>query len=759
MKKMMIFLLITFVSNAQEHNIWYFGGLAGLDFNQGTPIAIGDGKIITNEGCATISDGNGNLLFYTDGIRVWNKNHQVMENGNGLKGHPSSTQSALIIPKPGSNTVYYLFTTTAEAGPGGVCYSVVDMQSAAGLGSVIEKNTLLHTPTCEKLAAAWHINGTDIWVMGHEFGNNVFTAYLVTVDGIDTTPITSSTGVITDANGAGHLRFSPTGKRLAMTSRGKATQLFDFDPATGSVQNPVSLAQDNYGVEFSASGTILYVGTNGVQESSLYQYQLQTADIMSTATELLSVNNNSGFRIGALQRGPDNKIYVARHQATALSVINFPDIQGIGCGLTENSVSLFSGSMASCQLGLPNNSLAPAYRVNINRQLACEGQESLFWVSSPQGVPDTVLWEFGDGNSSTAPNPYHTYLHSGNYTVRLTATLQGITRVVETIVTIIDSVPINQPAAMRACEEDNGTAHFNLATQNATVVGNEDPNDYNITYHATFQHAASGSESLPLHYGNVSNPQTIYIRMEVKESGCFAITSFELIVESKPIINMEDRYTFCSGNQLLLSAPAGFSSYLWSTGETTQTIRIGQAGNYTITVSQGPLLCENSKTITVYESESPVISQIKIRDWTVNQNTVTVNTTTTGDYEYSLDGTAYQDSPVFYGLQSGVYTVYVKDKNGCGFDTKDIILLMYPKFFTPNGDGINDYWAIQHARYEPNMKVSIFDRYGKLITSFSGNNTGWNGTLNGNNLPATDYWFVVERQDGRQHKGHFSLLR
>jgi len=758
MKKMIIFLLIAFACNAQEYNIWHFGSLAGLDFNQGTPVATSGGKTLVNEGTASIADSNGNLLFYTDGVRVWNKNHQVMENGNGLKGHYSSTQSALIIPKPGSATIYYIFTTTAGPGTEGLCYSVVDMESAAGLGGIIEKNTLLHTPSCEKLAATWHINGTDIWVMGHEFGNNVFTAYLVTANGINTTPITSSSGVITEADGAGYLRYSPDGKRLAMASRGKATQLFDFDPATGIVQNPVSLSENNYGVEFSASGTLLYLSTNSPQEISLYQYDLQAADIMGTATELLSVDN-LGTRIGALQRGPDNKIYVARHQATALSVINFPDVQGTGCGLTENSVSLMNGSVASCQLGLPNNSLAPAYRIILDRQLACEGQESLFWVSSPQGTPDTVLWEFGDGSSSTAHNPSHAYLHSGNYTVRLTATRQGITRLVETIVTIIDSVPINQPAAMTACEEDNGTAHFDLAAQNATVAGNEDPNGYNITYHATHEHAASGSDSLPLHYVNASNPQTVYVRMEVKNSGCFAIASFELIVESKPVIDMEDRQALCTGSQLLLAAPAGFDSYLWSTGETTRTIVATQPGTYTLTVAQGPLLCENSKTITVYGIEPPVISQIKIKDWTVNQNTVTVHTAATGDYEYSLDGSMYQDSPVFYGVESGVYTVHVKDKEGCGLATQEIILLMYPKFFTPNDDGINDLWAIRHASHEPGMKVYIFDRYGKLITLFDGNSTGWNGRHNGNNLPATDYWFMVERQDGRQHKGHFSLLR
>lgn len=760
MKKVFFLLLVTISTYAQEHNIWYFGGRAGLDFNQGSPIAIGDGKISTDEGCATISDSNGSLLFYTDGVRVWNKNHLIMENGTGLNGHASSTQSALIIPKPGSNTLYYIFTTTASAGPKGLCFSVVDIEGDGGLGTVIEKNTLLHTPTCEKLAAAWHINGTDIWVMSHEYGNDVLAAYLVTADGINTTPVTSSSSVIAGEDGAGHLKFSPNGKRLAMTSRGELTQLFDFNPATGIVENPVPLTQDNYGVEFSASGNLLYLSTNGLQETSLYQYNLQAENILDTATELLKVSP-TGTRIGALQRGPDHKIYVA-HISTSLSVINLPDIPGLGCEFTENSLSLFSGfSFVACRLGLPNNSLAPAYKVSIGRQPSCAGQESIYWVNSPQGTPDTVFWEFGDGSSSAAFNPSHTYLNSGNYTVRLTVTWKGITRVVESVVEVINTVLINQPATMISCEDESGTARFDLTAQNTTIIGTQNPEDYSITYYTSLDEAESGTNNISTNFTNTSNPQTIYVRMENKSSGCYATTSFELIVMSKPPINMPDVYRFCKGGNILLTAPEGFETYVWSNGETSRTITVNQPGDYTITVTQitEGVVCENSKTITVYESEAPIITQIKSTEWTVDSNTITVSVLGTGNYEYSLDNIFYQDSPEFKGLESGIYIVYVRDKDGCGMDKSEVIVMTYPKFFTPNGDGINDLWNIKYSRYEPSMKVHIFDRYGKLITSFSGNNSGWDGRYNGRDLPATDYWFVVERQDGRQYKGHFSLIR
>jgi gliding motility-associated-like protein len=84
---------------------------------------------------------------------------------------------------------------------------------------------------------------------------------------------------------------------------------------------------------------------------------------------------------------------------------------------------------------------------------------------------------------------------------------------------------------------------------------------------------------------------------------------------------------------------------------------------------------------------------------------------------------------------------------------------MYPKYFTPNGDGFHDTWQVDHAHYDPKMIVYIFDRYGKLLTSFKGNTPGWDGTFNGNRLPATDYWFIVHRSDGKEYKGHFAMMR
>ena len=161
MRPLFLYIILTIfnVGFAQnEANIWYFGENAGLDFNSGTPMTLLDGALDTAEGCASISDISGSLLFYTDGITVWNQNHDVMLNGSGLNGHPSSTHSAIIVPKPQSSNIYYIFTVDFEAGSNGLQYSEVDMALDSGLGGITSnKNILLHTPSTEKITAIKHI--------------------------------------------------------------------------------------------------------------------------------------------------------------------------------------------------------------------------------------------------------------------------------------------------------------------------------------------------------------------------------------------------------------------------------------------------------------------------------------------------------------------------------------------------------------------------------------------------------------------------
>lgn len=219
----------------------------------------------------------------------------------------------------------------------------------------------------------------------------------------------------------------------------------------------------------------------------------------------------------------------------------------------------------------------------------------------------------------------------------------------------------------------------------------------------------------------------------------------------------DENITLCEGEKITLDAGNPGMTYLWSTGETSQTILSdGLLTTYSVDVTtQAPQSCSKTKNFTITYHTKPIISDVAIQGLTI-----TINTTQNGDFEYSLDGIDFQNSNLFTVPEGGTYTAYVREKNGCGTDSKPFIVISYPEFFTPNGDNLNDNWYIKGASNFAAAQVSIFDRFGKLITVLTAANPYWDGKLNGKLLPATDYWFVAKINDTfPETKGHFSLKR
>ena len=211
----------------------------------------------------------------------------------------------------------------------------------------------------------------------------------------------------------------------------------------------------------------------------------------------------------------------------------------------------------------------------------------------------------------------------------------------------------------------------------------------------------------------------------------------------------------------------GNYTYLWSNGETTESIEVNQPGNYTVTITNVSN-CDQSRTITVEASNIATIDDIVVVDGSLSfNNTVTVNVSGEGIYEYALFNdlgayTYYQESPTFNNVVPGFYTVQVRDvKNMCGIVDQLISVVGFPRFFTPNNDGYRDTWQVYGVseQFHPNSKILIFDRFGKLLKQLDPLGTGWDGTFNGQVLPNSDYWFEVTLQDGRIFKSHFTLKR
>lgn len=341
-----------------QANIWYFGQFAGLDFNSGTPRVLNNGALNTDEGCATISNAFGQLMFYTDGMTVWNRRHLPMPNGSDLMGNRSSTQSAVAVPKPGNDSIYYLFTVDNYAGPNGFRYSVIDMSRDNGNGVVIDKNILLFAPSTEKVTAVRHWNNTDVWVIAHEWESNAFRSYLVTKDGVSNTPVISNIGSIHEGepgNTIGYMKVSPDGSKIALAQY-KTTrfELFRFNAGTGVVSSPIVLEDSSYvspyGVEFSPDGRKLYIGNFG-SPSRVRQVDVEVYDPDIIKYSVMNISKNrKGLGYGALQVAPDGKIYIAQSNSETIACIRNPNELGMGCKFAEDWINLGDGLSKS---GLP----------------------------------------------------------------------------------------------------------------------------------------------------------------------------------------------------------------------------------------------------------------------------------------------------------------------------------------------------------------------------------------------------------------------
>jgi len=406
-----------------ERNIWCFGNGGGLDFNSGAPVPFNGVTMMAGEGSSSIADASGNLLFYTNGLDVWNKNHVIMPNGSGLLSNFSSTQAALIIKQPGINSLYYVFTTDAGEGPLGLHYNIVDISLQGGLGDVSFLNGALHGPCDEKICAVTHANGTDVWLINTaHYGDTIF-AYLITSAGLNPVPVVSPAGVIhaQSVNFGGQLKASPLGNMLAVDLPVVGFEIYDFDNATGIASNPLSINgyPDAYGIEFSPDGSRLY-GTP-YSTGEMYQFDLLAGSPAAIIASVTIVSTNTILR-GSLQLAPDNKIYVAETGGTSIGVINDPNQLGVACNFATASIPI----PGTCNWGLPNFQVPLVNQIPIALFNApnhiCPGTCTDFTNMSQHAT--SFLWTFTGANTlnSTDANPTNIcYNTPGTYSVSLIA--------------------------------------------------------------------------------------------------------------------------------------------------------------------------------------------------------------------------------------------------------------------------------------------------------------------------------------------------
>ncbi|MFD0797316.1 T9SS type B sorting domain-containing protein [Maribacter chungangensis] len=564
MKSIPLFFFVLFglCTNAQqEASIWYFGRNAGLDFSTGVPTAITDGQTFTNEGTATISDSNGDLLFYTDGSTVWNRNHDIMPNGSGLNGDFSSTQSAIIIPLPENDTIYYVFTVDDGGEENGFQYTIVDITLDGGLGDVTTKNVLLTTPTAEKLTAVQHANNRDIWVLTHQYGTNNFLAYLVTPAGINTVPVTTAIGkeypILEYGLGTrGYMKVSPDGSMVAIASF-LHLELLKFDDTNGVFSDPIVLNDyyanrfnlDNfllhYGVEFSPDSSKLYCSsdirevfmpiTYNITQFDISSYT--TNDIQDSAVELV---HKSNLRPGAMQLALDGKIYVSLDAKPSLGVINEPNTSGLACDYVENAIELNSGISV---LGLPPF-IQSYFLVGIEVENLCSGNGTSFEVNSSETIV-SALWNFGDGVTSTEERPLHNYTTGGIYTVSVTVTTATNTKT-ETRVIVIDETPTAGTVAdVTDCTEQQ-TYTVDVSAFDTPVLGTQDASVFETAYFLSQENADANLNPLDTVHEFALGTTPVFVRVSnTNNRDCYATTRFIVTARQSPVLPTLTDWTVC----------------------------------------------------------------------------------------------------------------------------------------------------------------------------------------------------------------------
>lgn len=317
------------------------------------------------------------------------------------------------------------------------------------------------------------------------------------------------------------------------------------------------------------------------------------------------------------------------------------------------------------------------------------------------------------------------------------------------------------------CDTDfDEKVSVNLNEKDEEILNGRSPADFQITYYTSIEDRENGTNAVSGNFQNTENPQTIYAKMLENATDCFDTTQFNIVVNPLPIPLFEqDLYYYClnATEPLPIAVQAGYNYYVWNTGEegaNLNRIFVDAPGIYSVTVTDY-FGCENSVNVEVLPSNIATIKEIKIKDFSWKSNSIEIIVEGEGDYEYALDTySSYQDSNSFTGLLNGYYTVYVRDKHGCGTVSQQVLILDYPRYFTPNNDSFHDYWHIIGMDEFPEAKIYIFDRFGNFLKQVSPFSQGWDGkSSKGNIMPSSDYWFTIDLKNRPQYRGHFTLKR
>ncbi|MGB3778427.1 MAG: hypothetical protein WA960_08705, partial [Tunicatimonas sp.] len=573
----------------QTYNEWYFGTGGGINFNtlyddpddpdDGQITPVGDGSQSAPEGVEAVSDPNGDILFYTDGQTVWfvgrdpatgEKVHTPMPiEGNppaGIGGSPQATQ-VVSIPVPGTEAMYYIFTTTAvEDGSYALRYSVVDLRgSQASPGpSVVSSNNLLFVKSTERIAIQGG-NGGPATLVAHEYGTNNFRAYPITEQGIGN-PVISSTGSVHDItnpnDGKGYIKFGgDSTSSLVAVALDDRVELFNFDTETLEISEPVTVdftgLGNPYGVEMvtdSSGNTVLYVST----DNGIYGATVQRPLNEGQNVPVVLVNDTGGSTYGAIQRGPDGQIYVAQPGETNVGTLspnpNDPANSGFNAaalpdGLPNGAVSGFG---LPTYVSFGGNSF-PDPSINVDE--ACVGNDINFSAQGRDDVIETYSWTiervdasgrflYNVGIDSADAQNFTMMIDSaGSYRARvlLSNDCEPDTTLTQTF-EVTDGVETTLPESAQLCQ----------GGIDITAVEGVDVSDLSFAW---VLRGAPGGGNLPTENTISVDEEGYYFVTVTNAEGCTSEDSI-FIVDERPRIELPGDTTLCVGDELRLDVRA-----------------------------------------------------------------------------------------------------------------------------------------------------------------------------------------------------------
>ncbi|HLP22051.1 MAG TPA: T9SS type A sorting domain-containing protein [Chitinophagales bacterium] len=579
-------------SAQHEFDKWIFGNGLGIDFTSGTATTF-TSTINAWDNAASISDANGNLLFYSEGTKLYDRNAAVMPHGAGLLSDTSGGQPVTIVRKPGSENLYYVFTCPNFGGPNGLRYTVVDMSLNGGLGDVDTnaKNILFYTPTAEKLVPVVHANGYDIWILAHEWGTNTFRAYLLTANGFVSNYVASTIGSVHGGNvnnAIGQLTVSKDGSRVAccLFADGKI-EIFDFNRQSGVLTNAKTITGYNgvLGLEFSPDASKLYatryLGPN-ITQFDLSNYT-QSAIIASASTVGTIPTVWGNYYGGYMTLGPDDKIYVAQSFNNKVGVINNPNALDSACNYDGNALNF--GSRKNDAGLVDKIAVTPVnYSVHVeigNSQTICNSSYIIFDPQVTNGVPPLTYAWTATGDQLSCNSCKHPGVTVGQNSTYILVVTDANGKTGTDTVEFTTSGTASTLGLSLVKLNNIDCAHSVDSTRGEVTNGTEP-----INYHWGDGSDQIGTAS-ELHMYSAAG---IYVVSVTDATGCIN-SAFDTVINAGIIITAgQVERPICIGDSsgsVALTVTGGTTpyTYVWSNGATTAQLDSVPAGSYSVTVS------------------------------------------------------------------------------------------------------------------------------------------------------------------------------